>query len=94
MRLVYSRQALADLTRLREFIAESNPEAARKTAATLTAHIRQLTDFPAMGAAVEEAPPPAEIRDMIFGDFIVRYSVHQGSLAILRVWHHRQNRSR
>jgi len=30
---------------------------------------------------------PDSIRDMIFGKYIVRYSVHTSVIIILRVWH-------
>lgn len=27
---------------------------------------------------------------MIFGNYVVRYSVHGDSLAVLRIWHHNE----
>ncbi|MCK2148754.1 hypothetical protein MYE70_06705 [Marinobacter alexandrii] len=36
---------------------------------------------------VELAPVPDSIRDMVFGKYIVRYSVHVSAIIILRVWH-------
>lgn len=92
MRLVYSREAVNDLIRLRAFIAEKDPGAAARVAQTLIARIAQLGQFPHMGVEVERAASPADIRDMVFGDYIVRYSVHEQALAILRVWHHYEDR--
>lgn len=92
MRLVYSQEAVADLVRVRTFIAEKDPSAAARVAAELIARIENLCLFPHMGVEVEHAPQPAEVRDMVFGNYVVRYSVHTEALAILRIWHHYENR--
>ena len=88
MRLAYSREAVADLVRLRTFIAEKNPAAAARVAEELIARIENLLVFPHMGRPVTQAPEPEVVRDMIFGNYIVRYSVHGEALVILRLWHH------
>jgi len=88
VRLVYTDEAIEDLMRLREFIADHNPSAARKIAAELVDKVELLPDFPEMGVPVEVAPIPGSIRDMVFGKYVVRYSVHESAIIILRVWHH------
>jgi plasmid stabilization system protein ParE len=88
VRLVYTDEAIEDLMRLREFIADHNPSAARKIAAELVDKVELLPDFPEMGAPVEVAPIPGSIRDMVFGKCVVRYSVHESAIIILREWHH------
>ncbi|MGX5913230.1 type II toxin-antitoxin system RelE/ParE family toxin [Aliidiomarina sp. Khilg15.8] len=87
MNLVYTDDAIADLKRLREFIAVHNPSAASRMAAELLEKIQWLPDFPRMGTRVHFAPVPDSIRDMVFGKYIVRYSVHTNVVIILRVWH-------
>ena len=87
MRLVYTDEAIEDLMRLREFIADHNLSAARKIAAELVDKVELLPDFPEMGVPVEVAPIPGSIRDMVFGKYVVRYSVHESAIIILRVWH-------
>jgi plasmid stabilization system protein ParE len=52
-----------------------------------------IGEVPRMGVMVERAPPPAEVRDMVFGQYVVRYSVHDNALVILRVWHHLEDRT-
>ena len=86
MKLVYTEDAVADLQRLREFIAIHNPSAASRVAAGLVGKLELLPDFPKMGAPVEMAPVPGSIRDMVFGRYIVRYSIHVSTIIILRVW--------
>ena len=87
MKLVYTDEAIEDLKRLREFIAAHNPSAAARVAAELVSKIELLPDFPRMGTPVEMAPVPDSIRDMVFGKYVVRYSVHVSAIIILRVWH-------
>ncbi len=88
MRLVYSREAVADLARLREFIADNNPDAAARIAADLIARIDHLCAFPKMGRGVSSAPDPEMVRDFIFGKYVVRYLVSDQAIVILRIWHH------
>ena len=87
MKLVYTDVAIEDLKRLRAFIAVHNPPAAARVAADLIDRIRLLPDFPEMGTPVELVPVPGSIRDIVFGRYVVRYSVHASAVIILRVWH-------
>ncbi len=88
MRLVYSQEAVADLIRLRQFIADHDPSAAARVAADLVARIDNLCSFPEIGRPVSQAPQPDTIRDFIFGKYVVRYTLHDQALVILRIWHH------
>jgi plasmid stabilization system protein ParE len=92
MKLVYSEQAVADLVRLRAFIAEQDPLAAARVAAELMARIENLRLFPAMGRPVDLAPEPKAIRDAIFGRYVIRYTTHTETVVILRLWHHFEDR--
>ena len=92
MRLLYSREAINDLIRLREFIAIKNPGAAQKVAKSIRKGISQLKTFPYLGIEVELAPNPDMIRDLIIGNYIARYLIHSKQIYILRVWHHKEER--
>ena len=92
MKLSYSREAISDLIRLREFIASKNPDAAQKIAKSIRKGIAQLKTFPYLGVEVELAPDPEMIRDLIIGNYIARYLIHQKQVYILRVWHHKEER--
>jgi plasmid stabilization system protein ParE len=87
VKLVYSPQAVQDLVRLRQFIAEKDPVAAARVAAELVGRIEQLLNFPEMGRPVPQSPEPGAVRDFVFGSYVVRYTVHPSALAILRIWH-------
>ena len=87
MKLVYTDEAIDDLKRLRAFIAAHNPTAAARIAKELLERIGRLAEFPRMGTRVEIAPQPDTIRDIVFGNYIVRYSIHPSTVIILRIWH-------
>lgn len=91
-RLVYTATSIEDLIRLRAFVAEHDPAAAHRIGGELVRRIAALRDAPLMGRAVDMAPDPQAIRDMVFGDYIVRYAVAARSIAVLRVWHHFERR--
>lgn len=91
MNLVYTDEAIEDLKRLREFIAVHSPLAASRIATELIEKIELLPKFPRIGAQVKLAPVPDTIRDMVFGKYVVRYSVHSSVIIILRVWHALEN---
>ncbi|MFA7332026.1 MAG: type II toxin-antitoxin system RelE/ParE family toxin [Candidatus Delongbacteria bacterium] len=92
MRLIYSTNAVNDLIRLRSFIEEKNPTIAARIAEELVKRIDALLQYPEMGHSVALAPEPNSIRDMVFGDYVVRYVPRGEVLIILRIWHHYENR--
>ena len=92
MRLVYSQDAVADLIRLRQFIADHDPSAAARIAADLVARIDNLCSFPEIGRPVSQAPQPETVRDFIFGKYVVRYTLLDQALVVLRIWHHYESR--
>jgi len=75
--------------RLRDFIAEKNPQAATQIGGRLVASIMRLSDQPSMGVNVEAMPG---IQDLISGEYIVRYAVLEEEVYILRIWHGREDR--
>jgi len=92
MNVRYSREAVGDLSRLREFIEVKNPRAAQKVAATILKGIAQLKEFPLLGTKVERAPNPEAVRDLVIGNYLARYLVHETEIYVLRIWHHREDR--
>lgn len=91
VKLAYSPEAIQDLVRLRQFIAEKDPAAAARIAADLVGRIEQLLIFPEMGRPVPQSPEPGAIRDFVFGPYIVRHTLHPSALIVLRVWHRLEN---
>lgn len=90
MKLQFSRAALHDLVRLREFIATHSPVAANRVADRLLRAIKGLVVTPRIGRPVDDFP--GEVREFIFGRYVVRYEVRKSMLYILRIWHGRENK--
>jgi len=90
MKIVFTPQSVQDLARLREFIEIKNPDAAKKIADILLDGIKKLKRFPCIGVRVSSAPNPEIMRDLILGNYIVRYLVLDKIINILRVWHHKE----
>ena len=88
-RLQFTRSATRDLRRLRDFIAEHDPLAAARVGKRLGRTIRLLRDQPALGKEVEELP---DVRELVAGDYVVRYTVRGDAVVILRLWHGRESR--
>ena len=89
MRLSFTRGASRDLTRLRDFIAQHDPRAAARFGKRLGRTMRLLRDQPGLGQAVEDLPG---VRELVAGDYVVRYTTHADAVVILRVWHGREAR--
>jgi toxin ParE1/3/4 len=90
MRLIFSRAAVLDLVRLREFIAMHNPGAVKRVSRRLRGAIKGLVNNPQIGRPVPDLP--GEVRELIFGKYIARYEVRAHSLYILRIWHGKEDR--
>ena len=91
MKLEYTANAVGDLARLREFIAMHDPDAAERMAERLRSGINSLQDHPKLGHPVVYAPEPEQIRDLVIGDYLVRYLLLERRILVLRVWHQREN---
>lgn len=93
-RLIYTLNAQRNLVKLREFIAQHHPLAARRAAQTILQGASQLKQHPQIGRPVEDMPP--EFRDLIipFGDsgYVMRYRYVQteNAVYILAIRHQRE----
>ena len=92
MILKYTKEALQDLIRLKEFLEIKNPDAAQRIASKLVSGIEDLTKFPKMGIIVEDAPEPDIMRDIYISDYHVRYLALEKTIYVLRIWHQKENR--
>ena len=92
MNVRYSPEAVQDLRRLREFIEVKNSRAAQKVASTILKGINQLKSFPMLGTKVHRAPNPEIVRDLVIGNYLARYLVHEKEVYVLRIWHQREDR--
>ena len=92
MNLSYSADAIDDLDRLRQFIAQHNEAAANRISLHLVSKIERLADFPQLGTVIDHPDAPDSIRQLVIQKYIVRYLILTDSVVVLRVWHHREER--
>ena len=90
MGLIFSKAAVHDLVRLREFTVMHNPDTAKRVSQRLSGAIKGLVNNPQIGRPVPDLP--GEIRELIFGKYIARYEVRTNSLYVLRIWHGKEDR--
>jgi toxin ParE1/3/4 len=82
--VVWARAALADIQRIRRYIADFNPYAARDMAQRILEAGDNLATFPFRGRAV----PNTRLREItVAPPYIVRYRVESERVVILRVRH-------
>jgi len=86
----YTPESLDDLERLREFVEQKNPLAARRIALELQEGVEKLKLFPKIGLSVLKATNPDSIRDLYIGKYTVRYLISEKQLVILRMWHSKE----
>lgn len=90
MKLEFSESAVHGLVRLREFIAKNNPQAAERVSLRLRQTIGKLVLHPDIGRRVPEIE---NVRELIAGNYVVRYIIEGDTLFVLRIWHGKEHRS-
>lgn len=88
MRIVWFRRAIADLEEARDYIANHDPEAARRVASAIVDAVERLTAHPAVGR-------PGRVpgtRELVVSrtPYVIPYRVREGVVEILRVFHARR----
>lgn len=89
MKLKFSESAVRDLIRLREFIAENNPQAAERVSLRLRQSIGKLVLYPDIGRSV---PDCENVRELIAGNYVVRYLREEDTIFVLRIWYGKEFR--
>jgi plasmid stabilization system protein ParE len=89
--IVYSRNALANLERLHRFLADKNPDAARRAIRAIRDKIAFLSRFPKLGRVDSEQPDYRELL-ILFGDagYVARYRLDGKAVVVLAVRHARE----
>lgn len=90
--ILLSPDAVEDVERLRSFLDQNNPGAARRALASIWTVVDRLQEFPDLGTQTTDA----DIRQLVvrFGasGYIVRYAVLPPDILITRIWHGREAR--
>ena len=90
MKLEFSESAVRDLVRLREFIAKNDPQAAARVSLRLRQAIGKLVLHPDIGRLVPEIE---NVRELVAGNYVVRYIHEENTILVLRVWHGKEFRA-
>jgi plasmid stabilization system protein ParE len=91
MELKWTSKAIADISRLYEFLAVVNQPAAARTVKQLTTAPTTLLVNPRIGERLEEFEP-RDVRRIQVGHYEMRYEIVGSTLYLLRLWHTREDR--
>ena len=91
MEVKWTGKALTDISRLYEFLATVNKNAAIHTVRQLTSTAGILLANPRIGERIEEFDP-RDVRRILVGHYELRYEIQGTTLYLLRLWHTRENR--
>jgi len=86
--VILSPKAVEDLETIIRYIAQDNPEAARKIGHQLLEKTKELSQFPFKGQKVSEFDEP-NIRQLILKPYRIIYRVEEDKkrVSIARFWH-------
>jgi len=90
-KIVYSRNAPANVERLFRFLAAKKPDAARRAFRTIRDKINFLARHPCLGRIDHEEPDERELL-IAFGDsgYVARYRLDGNTVIILAIRHARE----
>jgi plasmid stabilization system protein ParE len=87
MKIFYTQSSIADLRRVHQFIVQNNPAAANQIAIKIKQAIEHLQAFPLLGKEVKETKSHISLREIVTGNYLIRYAVFEHEIHILRIWH-------
>lgn len=83
----WTREALRWLREIRDYIAQDNPEAARRTAAGIVERVEVLSVFPEIGQRYERVTD-REVRILLYGHYRIAYLVgKERDVELLGIFH-------
>ncbi len=85
--VTWTPEALADVRRLHRFLADKNPDAARRAASRILDGARLLKTFPAAGRPAPNRPPECRELPLRFGaaGYLLLYRYDEAGVVILAV---------
>lgn len=91
MEIKWTSRALSDLSRLYNFLASVNKQAASNTVQSLTEAPTKVIHQPRIGELLDEFER-REVRRLLVGHYEMRYELRNGVFYVLRIWHTRERR--
>jgi len=91
MQINYSEQAIDDLSKIGEHIAEDSENRAIQFLKKLKTKIEMLLHFPYMGIECQSKNIHKNCPVMIFESYLIFYTITHDSISINRILHHSVN---
>ncbi|MFT5634623.1 MAG: plasmid stabilization system protein ParE [Cognaticolwellia sp.] len=91
MEIKWTSKSLSDLSRLYNFLAPVNKQAAANTVQSLTEAPNKVIHQPRIGEKLDEFEQ-REIRRLLVGHYEMRYEISNDTFYVLRIWHTRERR--
>lgn len=87
-KIIWSDDAICDLSAICTFIARQNPKAASETGRGILDHVNILASFPFIGP-VHPRGSGGSLREIVFRSYRIFYDVSDSTpqVQILHVWH-------
>lgn len=86
MKVHWAARALLRLDEIHAYIAQDNPEAAKRVVAQIAARAAQITTFPRSGRRVRDYARD-DVRELIEGQYRIVYRVDTQHIVVLTVKH-------
>lgn len=91
--VIWLPEAIDDLERLRAFLMDKHPDAARQAAQVILKGADRLSDFPEIGPPMDDGTGRRELFEAFGrGGYVLRYRIDGDSVVIVRVWHAKEQR--
>jgi len=91
MEIKWTSKAVSDLSRLFEFLAPVNRQAAAKTVQSLTPAPMRIINQSRLGEKLDEFEA-REVRRLLVGHYEIRYELNDGVMYVLRIWHSKKTK--
>lgn len=90
--LIWSPEALADVQRLYRFLAEKNPDAARRATSAIRAGMQTIADHPDAGRPVDDMDPAFQEWPISFGasGYVALYRLQSNVALVVAVRHQKE----
>jgi plasmid stabilization system protein ParE len=90
--LIWTPPALRDVQRLYRFLANKNPDAAKRAVTAIRQGVRILVSQPKVGRVIDDLPEEFREWPIDFGSsgYLVRYRIEVDMVVVLAVWHQRE----
>lgn len=90
--LIWSPEALADVQRLYRFLAEKNPDAARRSASAIRDGMQVIAGHPDAGRPVDDMNPEFREWPISFGasGYVALYRLHKNVALVVAVRHQKE----